>query len=75
MFTCEQIKEEIERNLEGSNVQVDDTRNDGEHFRAIVTWEGFKDKSLVEQHRIVYKAVDNIMKEGLHSLSLRTKVE
>lgn len=75
MFDCETIKNKIETKLNKSIVQVEDTRNDNSHFKAVVIWKGFKGKTLVEQHKLVYNAIDEEMKAGLHSLSLRTKIE
>lgn len=75
MFTCELIKEKIEKHINGANAIITDPRNDNEHFMATIIWQGFKDMSLIEQHRMVYDALKEEMSNGLHSLSIKTKTE
>lgn len=75
-LTIEEIKEKIEKNLPGSKVEVLDPRMDGTHLKAIIKYKEFKSKSLVEQHRMVYKALeDAFSKEEIHALSIETKEE
>lgn len=74
MFNCEMLQKKIEENLSGAEVVVWDTRNDGNHFQAKVTWEGFEGKSLIEQHKLVYAALKEEMEAGLHSISIKTKI-
>ncbi len=73
MLTLEQIKEKIETGLPGARIQVLDPRQDGTHLKAIVIYEGFKGKSLIEQHRMVYETLKEELKEELHALALETK--
>ena len=69
-----ELKDKIEKNLLGSNVEVIDERDDGMHYKAVVRNPGFKGKSLVEQHRIVLDILKEDFKNGsLHSLSIETK--
>lgn len=75
MYTSESIKSAIEKGLKNAHVEVKNPRNDNEHFIAYVEYEGFKDKNLVEQHRMVYDLLKNEFGEGLHSLSLKTKIK
>jgi stress-induced morphogen len=75
MLTVDQIKAKIENGLPGSQVEMQDPRNDGVHLKAIVVFEGFKGKRLLEQHRMVYETLKKELKEELHALALETKVE
>lgn len=75
MITLEEIKHKIEESLPGCNAEVLDPRHDGKHLKAIVTFEGFEGKTLIEQHRMVMNALKNdIKKDFIHALSLETKV-
>ena len=75
-LSTEQIKNIIEKNLPNSKVEIQDPRNDGVHLKAIIIYEGFKNKSLLEQHRMVYKALgDAFSKDAIHALSIETKSE
>tara|TARA_B100000886_G_scaffold42626_1_gene26144 strand:+ start:586 stop:873 length:288 start_codon:yes stop_codon:yes gene_type:complete len=47
--------------------------NDGGfHLETIIVSDDFKDKSLIERHKMVYKAVGNLMKHEIHALSMKT---
>ena len=41
------------------------------HFAAAITADAFNDKSLIERHRLVYLAVDDLMKTEIHALSIK----
>jgi len=75
MLTIEQIKKKIENGLPGAVVQIQDPRRDGIHLKAVVIYAGFKEKSLVEQHQMVYATLREELKEELHALGLETKEE
>lgn len=64
----------IEKRLEGSKAQVFDLTGTGDHFRAVVTCEAFRGKSLIEQHKMVYATVTEYMADQrIHALSLKTQ--
>ena len=43
----------------------------GGHFTVVVISDMFKDKSLLERHRMVYDAVGNLLQTGVHALSIK----
>ena len=67
-----EIKKRIEAGLPGALVEIRDPMNDGVHLKAYVAYNGFMDKPLLEQHRMVM----NLLKDGfegkLHALALET---
>lgn len=65
----EEIRSMIAAGLAGSMVQVD---GDGRHFSAIVVSELFTDKSMVQQHQLVYKALGGRVGGEIHALSIKT---
>ena len=70
------LKEKIETALSGASVEILDPRHDGVHLEAVVVWSGFSELSLVDRHRAVYAAVQNLLDSGeLHALSIKTKLE
>lgn len=71
MVTAEEIKVWIEQGLPGAKAGV---TGDGHHFEGVVVFEGFAGKSMLEQHRMVYDALGDRMREQIHALSLKTKV-
>ncbi|MCB1316477.1 MAG: BolA family transcriptional regulator [Leptospiraceae bacterium] len=45
------------------------------HFKVIIASSLFRDRSLVEQHRMVYAALREPLSRGVHALALDTRVE
>lgn len=70
--TINELKDRIESGLPGSQVEILDPRRDGVHLEARVVFPGFNDKSLLEQHRMVYATIAEELKGELHALALQT---
>jgi acid stress-induced BolA-like protein IbaG/YrbA len=66
-----EIKRTIEAGLPGAEVAVHS--DDGHHFEALVIYDGFQGKSLLERHRMVYATLGDSFKSALHALALRTR--
>ena len=69
MVTPEQVKSYIEQNLTCDHVDV---AGDGHPFEAVIVSPEFRDKSRVQQHQVVYKALGDRMREEIHALSMKT---
>ncbi|SVD68152.1 uncharacterized protein METZ01_LOCUS421006 [marine metagenome] len=69
---------ELERLILGSMpdavVRIEDLRGDGDHYAAYVTAEIFRGKNRVQQHQLVYQALQGAMGGQLHALALHTSV-
>lgn len=70
MITAESIKSFIETSLPCELVQVEG--DDGHHFHAIIVSAEFRNKSMIQQHQLVYKALGAKMKQEIHALSMKT---
>ena len=68
----EEVKRRIEKALPGAKVEVD-TFSGNDHFQAVVEAPQFAGKSLLEQHRLVYAAVDDLLGDAMHALALKTR--
>ncbi|HEV7325357.1 MAG TPA: BolA family transcriptional regulator [Bosea sp. (in: a-proteobacteria)] len=55
-------------------VEIKDLAGDGDHYAATVTSAAFKGKSRVQQHQMVYAALQGNMGGVLHALALTTTV-
>jgi len=55
-------------------VTIRDLAGDGEHYAAEVVAESFRGKSRVEQHKMVYDALQGNMGDALHALALQTSI-
>ena len=69
---------EIERLIKVSfpdaQVAIEDLAGDGNHYSARVASAAFKGKSRVQQHQMVYAALQGKMGGDLHALALQTTV-
>jgi stress-induced morphogen len=70
----EEIKQRIEAALPGSEAEVQDTTGTGDHFQATVTSATFAGLSRIEQHRLVYGALEADIGGAIHALALKTHV-
>ncbi len=57
-----------------ARVEVKDLAGDGDHYAATVVSSAFRGKSRVQQHRMVYGALEGQMGGALHALALQTAV-
>jgi acid stress-induced BolA-like protein IbaG/YrbA len=69
MVTPESIKQSILAGLDCRHVEVS---GDGHHWEAVIVSEAFRDKSKVQQHQLVYRALGDRMREEIHALSMKT---
>jgi acid stress-induced BolA-like protein IbaG/YrbA len=73
MLDPENIRQRILGALPGAEVQVNDTTGTGDHFEAYVVSPAFTGKPMVQQHKLVYAAVQDWLQTGeLHALALKT---
>ena len=73
MPSPETVRERILSHLPGANVEVSDLTGTQDHFQATVVTEAFAGKSRVEQHKMVYAALGELMKGPIHALALTTR--
>ncbi|MSO46599.1 MAG: BolA family transcriptional regulator [Thermoleophilia bacterium] len=68
------VQELIETSLPGSRATVDDFMGaGGDHLAVRVEAEQFAGKSLIEQHKMIYAAVQEHLDSGaIHALSITT---
>lgn len=68
------IEELIKQGIPDAVVRTEDLRGDGEHYAAYVVSSAFKGKNRVQQHQMVYKALEEVIEEDLYSLAIQTSV-
>ena len=69
-----EIERLIKDSLPDAQVELKDLRGDGDHYAAQVTSALFIGKSRVEQHQMVYAALQGRVGGVLHALALTTLV-
>jgi stress-induced morphogen len=68
------IERLIKESLPDAQVSIEDLRGDGDHYSAHVVSRAFRGKSRVQQHQLVYQALQGRMGGELHALALQTSV-
>lgn len=71
---AKEIERLIIEALPDAAVVIEDLRGDGDHYAAQVTSEQFRGKTRIQQHQLVYKALQGNMGNALHALALQTAV-
>lgn len=71
---AEEITQMIKEAFPDADVRIEDLRGDGDHYAALVTSEAFRGKTRVQQHQLVYQALQGRMGTELHALALSTAV-
>lgn len=62
----------IKNRLPDADISIRDLAGDGDHYAATVVSEEFRGKSRVQQHQLVYEALEGNMGGALHALALQT---
>ena len=72
MIPTTEIELKIKEKIKTSHLEVIDLRG-GDHIQVIVVSPEFENKSLVDQHKIVYDILSDEMKKNeIHALTLKT---
>ncbi|GAB4374584.1 MAG: BolA family transcriptional regulator [Kiloniellaceae bacterium] len=67
-----EIEGMIKAAMPDAKVRIEDLRGDGDHYAAYITSSAFKGKTRVQQHQMVYEALQGRMGNELHALALQT---
>jgi stress-induced morphogen len=73
VLSPDEIKQRIEAAIPGSTAEVEDYTGGSDHFRATVTADAFEGISRIEQHRLVYAALEGEIGGAVHALALKTQ--
>jgi len=79
----EMIRERLARELTPASLEITDesakhaghagAASGGGHIIVHIVADAFRDKTLIQRHRLVYDAVDDIMHREIHALSIQAK--
>lgn len=67
-----EIEQLIKASIPDAQVTIEDLRGDGDHYAAYVVSSAFRGKTRVQQHQLVYQALQGRMGNELHALALQT---
>ncbi|MBF2046182.1 MAG: BolA family protein [Leptolyngbya sp. IPPAS B-1204] len=73
MISPAQVESMIKAGLPDAQVQVQDLTGGGDHYQVVVVSSLFEGKGLVQQHQLVYRALQQEMSsEAIHALTMKT---
>lgn len=78
MITQETLTAYLRRAMPDAAVTMIDRTGTMDHLKVVVVSDAFRDRNLLDRHRMIYQALDEPMKDGrIHALELtaRTKDE
>ncbi|NQV47269.1 MAG: BolA family transcriptional regulator [Rhodospirillaceae bacterium] len=67
-----EIERMIKEAMPDAEITIEDLRGDGDHYSASIVSGAFEGKSRVQQHQMVYDALQGKMGGELHALALKT---
>lgn len=70
-----EIKTLIQTAMPDADVRIEDLRGDGDHYAAYISAKEFAGKSRIQQHQMVYAALQGKMGDDLHALAIQTSVK
>ncbi len=68
-----EIEALIQTAFPDATIKIEDMAGDGNHYSCLVETTAFEGKNRVEQHKMVYQALDGRMGGVLHALALQTR--
>ncbi len=68
----ETLKTLLETGIPDAEVHIEDLRGDGDHYSAHIISPAFEGKNRVQQHQMVYEALQGKMVAELHALAIQT---
>lgn len=69
----DELEQLITTGIPGAAVTVTDLTGTRDHYRVEVISPAFADKSRVQQHQMVYRAIGGHMTQAVHALQIRTR--
>ena len=68
----EEIKNLIKKSIPDAEISIQDLAGDENHYSATIKSKIFSGKSKIDQHKLVYKALNGKIGNELHALALNT---
>jgi stress-induced morphogen len=75
MIAIQEIKELIEKSIPNSSADVQNPMMDNKHFEITVASKDFKGLPLLDQHRMVHRAIKHLLDNEIHAINIKTNEE
>jgi stress-induced morphogen len=71
---CNEIETMLRQFFPDAEISIKDLAGDNEHYQATVLSTQFAGKTRIQQHQMVYQALQGKMGSELHALALKTGI-
>lgn len=72
-IAAHELEQRVKAAFPDAEIALKDTAGDADHYDLTITSAAFRGKSRVEQHRMVYSALGDIVGTTLHALAVTTR--
>ncbi|MEO8180102.1 MAG: BolA family transcriptional regulator [Deltaproteobacteria bacterium] len=72
MIEPDALRRLLEAAFPGAELQINDLTGTRDHYQVSVVAESFRGRTRMQQHRLVYQALGDLMRGPIHALSLQT---
>lgn len=72
MIEPDVLQRALQAAFPGSEVQITDLTGTRDHYQVSIVAEAFRGQSRMQQHRLVYRALGELVGGAIHALSLQT---
>jgi len=69
-----QIEERLQQQFPGAKIKLTDLTGGGDHWQLVIEAEQFRGVGMLQQHRMIYKALGEWMQHEIHALSIDAKI-
>ena len=66
------IKKRLQTKLKKAEIFIQDMTGNNNHFNVIIISDSFIDLVLIEQHKMIYSLLDDMITKEIHALQLKT---
>lgn len=75
MIAPDLLRKKLEEAFPDAQVDLEDLTGTQDHYQATIVSPSFLGKTPIEQHQMVYRALEEEMKGPIHALSLKTRAK
>jgi stress-induced morphogen len=74
MIDLQTLKQKLHEAFpDASVIELEDLTGTQDHYRALIVTPAFGGKTRIEQHKLVYRALGDLMHGPVHALALETR--
>ena len=66
------IEQKLKKTLKDAKIFIQDMTGANDHFNVIIICDIFQGLSLIEQHRLIYDILSDMITKEIHALQLKT---